>query len=37
MTFLAWLTCAALICFAAAWAVAAIARRELRSERPHNT
>jgi hypothetical protein len=35
MTLLTWLACAALLCFAAAWAVAAMALRELRSDGPH--
>lgn len=37
MTLLAWLACAALICIAAAWAFAAMARHELRGDAPHGT
>jgi hypothetical protein len=37
MTLLTWLACAGLICFAAAWAVAAMARREFRSAGPPRT
>ena len=37
MTLLPWLACAALIGFAAAWAVAVMAVRELRNDGQHST
>lgn len=37
MTLLAWLGCAALICFAATGAVAVMALRELRNDGQHST